>query len=174
MIGKSRRSLLKAGAALTGAYAIGFPAIVRAQSDKIRIGHLTPLTGFLGALGDYAVLGIKMAEEEINKAGGVMGRQIEVRSEDSVNPATAATKAQRMLEQDGATVLMGEINSASALTIMQVAARNKRLFMSIGARSDALRGKSCNRYTFHVDIPDRKSTRLNSSHMSESRMPSSA
>ena len=153
MIGKSRRSLLKAGAALTGAYAIGFPAIVRAQSDKIRIGHLTPLTGFLGALGDYAVLGIKMAEEEINKAGGVMGRQIEVRSEDSVNPATAATKAQRMLEQDGATVLMGEINSASALTIMQVAARNKRLFMSIGARSDALRGKSCNRYTFHVDIP---------------------
>jgi branched-chain amino acid transport system substrate-binding protein len=34
-----------------------------------------------------------------------------------------------------------------------VAARNKKLFMSIGARSDALRGKDCNRYTFHVDIP---------------------
>ena len=37
---------------------------------------------------------------------------------------------------------------------MQVAARNKRLFMQIGARSDALRGKNCNRYTFHVDIPN--------------------
>ena len=36
---------------------------------------------------------------------------------------------------------------------MQVAERNKRLFMSTGARSDALRGKNCNRYTFHVDIP---------------------
>jgi branched-chain amino acid transport system substrate-binding protein len=36
---------------------------------------------------------------------------------------------------------------------MQVAARNKRLFMSIGARSDVLRGANCNRYTFHVDIP---------------------
>ena len=48
---------------------------------------------------------------------------------------------------------MGEINSASALTIMQVAARNKKFFLQIGARSDALRGKSCNRYTFHVDIP---------------------
>jgi branched-chain amino acid transport system substrate-binding protein len=36
---------------------------------------------------------------------------------------------------------------------MQVAARNKKLFMQIGARSDALRGKNCNRYTFHVDIP---------------------
>jgi len=58
-----------------------------------------------------------------------------------------------MLEQDGVAVLMGEINSASALTIMQVAARNKKLFMQIGARSDALRGKNCNKYTFHVDIP---------------------
>ena len=82
-----------------------------------------------------------------------MGRRLDVMSEDSVNPETAATKAQRMIERDGATVLMGEINSASAQTIMQVAARNKRLFLSIGARSDVLRGKNCNRYTFHVDIP---------------------
>src|SRR5215475_6035287 len=153
MTTSSRRKVLKGGAALTGALAFGFPAIVRAQTDKIKIGHLTPLTGFLGALGEYAQLGLRMAEEEINKAGGVMGRQLDVSAEDSVNPATAATKAQRMLEQDGVAVLMGEINSASALTIMQVAARNKRLYMQIGARSDALRGKNCNRYTFHVDIP---------------------
>jgi branched-chain amino acid transport system substrate-binding protein len=149
----SRRKLLQAGGALAGAAALGFPAIVRSQADRIRIGHLTPLTGFLGALGEYAVMGIKIATEEINKAGGVMGRQLDVVSEDSVNPATAATKAQRMLERDGATVLMGEINSASAKTIMQVAARNQRLFMQIGARSDVLRGADCNRYTFHVDIP---------------------
>ena len=37
---------------------------------------------------------------------------------------------------------------------MQVAARNKKLFMQIGARSDVLRGKNCNKYTFHVDIPN--------------------
>ena len=147
----SRRNVLKAGAA--GALALGFPAIVRAQSGAIKIGHLTPLTGFLGALGEYAVMGIKMATEEINAAGGVMGRQLDVMSEDSVNPATASTKAQRMLERDGVEFLMGEINSASAQTIMQVAARNKRLFLQIGARSDVLRGKNCNRYTFHVDIP---------------------
>jgi branched-chain amino acid transport system substrate-binding protein len=154
MIRYSRRTLLKAGAGFAGASAIGFPSIVSGQTEKIKIGHLTPLTGFLGALGAYAQLGIRMAEEEINQTGGVMGRQIDVISEDSVNPATAATKAQRMLEQDGVTVLMGEINSASALTIMQVAERNKRLFMQIGARSDALRGKNCNKYTFHVDIPN--------------------
>jgi len=153
MIRTSRRTLLKTGAAFAGASALGYPALVNAQTDKIKIGHLTPLTGFLGALGAYAQLGIRMAADEINAAGGVMGRQLDIMSEDSVNPATAATKAQRMLDQDGATVLMGEINSASALTIMQVADRNKRLFMQIGARSDALRGKNCNRYTFHVDIP---------------------
>ncbi len=149
----NRRGILKAGAAIAGSYAIGFPTIVRGQSDKIKIGHLTPMTGFLGALGEYALLGIKIAQAEINEAGGVMGRQLEVMSEDSVNPATAATKAQRMLERDDTVVLMGEINSASALSISQVAARNKRLFMSIGARSDALRGKNCNRYMFSVDIP---------------------
>jgi len=154
MIKYNRRSVLKAGAAFAGASTLGFPAIVYGQTDKIKIGHLTPLTGFLGALGAYAQLGIRMAEEEINNSGGVLGRRIEVMSEDSVNPATAATKAQRMIEQDGADFLMGEINSASALTIMQVAARNKRFYLQIGARSDALRGKNCNRYTFHVDIPN--------------------
>jgi branched-chain amino acid transport system substrate-binding protein len=150
----TRRTLLKTTAAFAGASAIGFPAISYGQTEKIKIGHLTPLTGFLGALGAYAVLGMRMAEEEINKSGGIMGRQLEVMAEDSVNPATAATKAQRLLEQDGAVVLMGEVNSASALTIMQVADRNKRLFIQTGARSDALRGKNCNRYTFHTDIPN--------------------
>ena len=146
----TRRTVLKAGAA---AAALGFPFVSKGQTGPIKIGHLTPLTGFLGALGEYAVMGIKMATEEINAAGGVLGRKLDVMSEDSVNPATASTKAQRMLDQDKVEFLMGEINSASAQTIMQVAARNKRLFLQIGARSDVLRGKNCNRYTFHVDIP---------------------
>src|SRR3954467_6192562 len=107
----SRRTLLKAGAAFAGASAIGFPSVVSGQAEKIKIGHLTPLTGFLGALGAYAQLGIRMAEEEINASGGVMGRGFDNTSEDSVTPATAATKAQGMLEQDGVAVLMGEINS---------------------------------------------------------------
>lgn len=149
----SRRRVLTAGAAVAGVSALGAPALLHAQTEKIKIGHLTPMTGFLGALGEYAAMGIKMAAEEINAAGGVMGRQLDVMSEDSVNPQVAASKAQRMIERDGVAVLMGEISSASALTISQVAARNKKLFMSIGARSDSLRGKDCNRYTFHVDIP---------------------
>ena len=150
----SRRTLLKAGADFAGVSAIGCPAIVSAQAARIKIGHLVPLTGFLGAIGSYAQLGVKMAAEEINASGGIMGKPIDLMSEDSVNPATASTKAQRMIEQDGAVVLLGEISSASSLTIMQVAERNKKVFFSTGARSDALRGKSCNRYSFHCDIPN--------------------
>lgn len=154
MIRTSRRTLLRTGAAFAGVSALGFPSIVRAQAEKIRIGHLTPLTGFLGVIGSYAQLGVRLAAEEINASGGIMGKQIDLLSEDSINPATAATKAQRMLEQDGAAVLLGEISSASSLTIMQVAERNKKVFFSTGARSDALRGKNCNKYSFHCDIPN--------------------
>src|SRR4030088_911108 len=114
-----RRKVLTAGAALAGVSAIGFPAIVHGQSDKIRIGHLTPLTGFLGPLGEYAVMSIKLGVDEVNQAGGVMGRQLELISEDSVNPSTASSKAQRLFERDGAVVLIGEISSASGLSISQ-------------------------------------------------------
>ncbi len=145
-----RRTLLQAGIATA---AIGIAPWARGQGEPIKIGHLTPMTGFLGALGEYAVMGIRMAAEEINAAGGVNGRKLDVMSEDSVNPQVASSKAQRMIERDDVAVLMGEISSASALTISQVAGRNKKLFFNIGARSDALRGKECNRYTFHVDIP---------------------
>jgi branched-chain amino acid transport system substrate-binding protein len=146
-----RRTVLKAGVAVAGASVLGFPAIVRAQSDKIKIGHLTPLSGFLGTVGGYARLGVNLALEEVNAAGGIMGRQVDLIAEDSVNPSVASTKAQRLLEQDKVALLLGEINSASALTISQVAGRNQKVFFSTGARSDALRGKSCNRFMFHMD-----------------------
>ena len=149
-----RRQLITGSAAVAGMSALGtmgFPAIVHAQSDKIKIGHLTPLTGFLGPLGEYAVMSITMAVEEVNRAGGVLGRQLELISEDSVNPSTASSKAQRLFERDGAAVLIGEISSASGLAISQVAARNKRIFVNTGCNSDELRGKSCNKYMFHVE-----------------------
>jgi branched-chain amino acid transport system substrate-binding protein len=150
----SRRTVLKSGAALIGSAALGFsPWAWGADSEPIRIGHLTPKTGFLGALGGYAVKGIQLQAEQINAAGGILGRKIEVVSEDSVNPQVASTTAQRLIERNKVVVLLGEINSASALAISQVAARNKILFLNTGARSDTLRGKDCNRYTFHSDIP---------------------
>ncbi|MCX7631468.1 MAG: ABC transporter substrate-binding protein, partial [Geminicoccaceae bacterium] len=152
--GPTRRGAMLGGAAVMAAGTLGFPAILRARTEALRLGHLTPRTGFLGALGEYAVLGLRMAEEEINAAGGVLGRRLEILSEDSINPDTAATKATRMLERDDVAFLWGEISSASALAIAQVAARAKRLFVAVGPRSDVLRGKNCNRYMFCTDIPN--------------------
>jgi branched-chain amino acid transport system substrate-binding protein len=64
--GVSRRQIIVgttgAGAALATGI-LGFPAIGRAQADAIKIGHLTPRTGFLGVLGDYAVMAADMAAD---------------------------------------------------------------------------------------------------------------
>jgi branched-chain amino acid transport system substrate-binding protein len=150
-ISRRRRSLLQGAGAATALGTFGFPAIVRGQSDVVRIGHLTPRTGFLGPVGEYAVMGINLAVEEINAAGGVMGRKIELIAEDSVNPQTASTKAERLIERDKVSAIIGEISSASGLAIAQVAQRNRTLFFNTGCNSDDLRGKSCNRYMFHTE-----------------------
>ena len=151
LVSRRRRDLLKGAGAATALSTLGFPAIVSGQSEAIRFGHLTPRTGFLGPLGEYAVMGVTLAVEEINAAGGVMGRKIELIAEDSVNPQTASTKAARLIERDKVVAIIGEISSASGLAIAQVAQRNKILFFNTGCNSDELRGKACNRYMFHTE-----------------------
>jgi branched-chain amino acid transport system substrate-binding protein len=146
-----RRDLIKSAGAVTALGTLGFPAIVHSQADAIRIGHLTPRTGFLGPLGEYAVMGVNLAVDEINAGGGIMGRKIDLIAEDSVNPQTASTKAERLIERDKVVAIIGEISSASGLAIAQVAQRNRILFFNTGCNSDELRGKSCNRYMFHTE-----------------------
>jgi branched-chain amino acid transport system substrate-binding protein len=145
----NRRTVIVGATAAAAAF--GFPAISRGQSDTIRIGHLTPRTGFLGPLGEFAVQAADMAVAEANAAGGVNGRKIELLKEDSVNPQTASTKAERMIERDKVACIIGEISSASALTLSQVTERAKTLFINTGANSDELRGKSCKKYMFHIE-----------------------
>ena len=80
----TRRSLLKTAGGLALVSGISAPAILRAQTaDVIRIGHLTPRTGFLGPLGEYAVMAIDLAVEEINASGGMMGKKVELLKENS-------------------------------------------------------------------------------------------
>jgi branched-chain amino acid transport system substrate-binding protein len=151
----TRRKALKTTAAgAAGALAVGtlgFPVIVRAQAGPVKIGHLTPLTGFLGQLGEYAVMGAQLAVEEANAGGGVLGEKIELITEDSVNPGTATQKAQKLIEQDKVACLIGEISSASGLAIAEVAKRGEIVYVNTGCNSDALRGSNCNRYMFHVE-----------------------
>ncbi|MGL5733608.1 MAG: ABC transporter substrate-binding protein [Beijerinckiaceae bacterium] len=151
LIHPSRRSLLKGAGATAMLAGVGMPAISRAQADAIRLGHLTPRTGFLGPLGEYAVMAVDLAVEEINAAGGILGRKLEVLKEDSVNPQTASVKAERMIERDKVAAIVGEISSASCLTIAQVADRTKTLFINTGGNSDALRGKDCKKFMFHIE-----------------------
>ena len=147
----SRRTLLLGSAGAAALTGIGMPAIVKAQADAIRIGHLTPLTGFLGPLGEYAQMGVRLAAEEVNAAGGILGRKVELVMEDSVNPQTGSAKAERLIERDKVAMIIGEISSATALAIGQVANRTKTVFINTGANSDALRGPSCNQYMFHIE-----------------------
>ncbi|MBO1075030.1 ABC transporter substrate-binding protein [Roseomonas marmotae] len=142
----TRRALLAGGAALLAA-----PSISYGQSDVLRIGHLTPRTGFLGPLGEFAVQAAQLAMEEINASGGIAGRKVEIMFEDSVNPQTASAKAERYTQRDKVACIVGEINSASALAIGQVVQREKVLFINTGANSDALRGSDCRRYMFHTE-----------------------
>src|SRR5437764_5103709 len=109
----SRRALVKGAAGSALLAGIGMPAISRAQPDVIKIGHLTPRTGLLAPLGDYAVMGIQLAADEINAAGGVNGRKVELILVDSVDPPTASAKAERLIDQDKVALLIGEISSAS-------------------------------------------------------------
>ena len=149
--GISRRTVIKGALAGAATGIAGFPFITYGQSDVIRVGHLTPRTGFLGPLGEFAVQAMDMAAAEINAAGGVLGRKIELVKEDSVNPQTATTKAERMVERDKVACLVGEISSASGLAISQVAERTKTLFINTGCNSDELRGKGCRKYMFHIE-----------------------
>src|SRR5437016_13547189 len=97
----TRRSLLKTAGRIALVSGISAPAILRAQTtDVIKIGHLTPRTGFLGPLGEYAVMAADLAVEEINAAGGMAGRKVELLKEDSVNPRSASTEAEMMTGRD--------------------------------------------------------------------------
>jgi branched-chain amino acid transport system substrate-binding protein len=81
----------------------------------------------------------------------VLGRKLELIAEDSVNPATAVNKAQKLIERDKVVCLLGEVSSASALAIGEQALRHQTPFFNTGSNSDALRGQNCNRYMFHIE-----------------------
>ena len=83
-----RRRLLGAGAAAAGASVLGFPAIVRA-AEPVRLGMLLPFSGGLELFGQQGEQGITLAVEEVNAAGGVLGRKVEIiKADDKTDPKT--------------------------------------------------------------------------------------
>ena len=95
-------------------------------SDKVLIGHVGSMTGNEATFGDSTDKGIKLAVDEQNKKGGVKGKQIVVKTlDDQGKPEEAAVAATRLITQDKATVLLGEVASSRSLAMAPVADSNQ-------------------------------------------------
>lgn len=127
-----------------------FPAIVHAQGP-IRIGQLMPFTGFLGAIGEHGRQGATLAVEELNGRGGVMGRKLELITEDEANPEVAVQKARKLIEKDRVVAIEGLVSSASCLAVGDEVQRAKVLLINAGANSDEIRSKRCHRFVFSTE-----------------------
>jgi len=110
-----RLALALAGTALGTALLGGLAS----AQDTIKIGVTQPLTGAFAASGNYVAQGAKLAEEEINKAGGVLGKKIELIVEDNKsNPTEAVATAEKLIVKDKVPVMMGAWSSTLTLAVM--------------------------------------------------------
>lgn len=118
----TRRLVLTRSAAVIGAASTGLllPQIVRAQSDKLRVGFMLPYTGTFAQLGVAIENGFRMA---INEQGGKLGgREIEFfKVDDESNPAKGIENATRLVQRDRVDVLVGTVHSGVQMGIHRVA-----------------------------------------------------
>jgi len=105
-----------------------------ASKDPIRIGLAAALTTDLN-MGDTLVLdGTKMAVDEINAKGGIMGRQIKTITEDSANNNTGAINAvNRLINQDKVDVILGTSMSTQILAVKQLVTDAKMMMFGYGS-----------------------------------------
>src|SRR5215472_6282889 len=117
-----RRTFLKVGVALGASQVIGAPFIIAARGEEpVKIGMVNPLTGVLSALAQSEVDGAKYAEAEINKKGGILGRQVQLLVEDSANDVgTGVQKTRKLIDRDQVNVILGDVNSGIAYAMSQV------------------------------------------------------
>ncbi len=106
-------------ASLAVALLIGVLAARPEAQQTIKIGVIQPLTGAFAASGTYVSNGARIAADEINAAGGVLGRKIELVVEDNKsNPTEAASVAEKLIVRDKVPVLMGAWGSSLTLAVM--------------------------------------------------------
>src|SRR5215471_20400705 len=86
---------------------------------SIKIGVTQPLTGAFAASGNYVAQGARMAEDDINKAGGAIDKKIELIVEDNKsNPTEAVATAEKLIQKDKVPVMMGAWSSTLTLAVM--------------------------------------------------------
>jgi ABC-type branched-subunit amino acid transport system substrate-binding protein len=112
-----------------------------AQGNPIKIGAILPLTGSGASYGVWMKGGAEMATEEINAAGGIAGRKLEVIYEDHAADASKAVNAMRRLVEVEKVPFSLTSYSSPTLAIQPIAVQNKVVIMNGGGQSDNLANK---------------------------------
>ncbi len=152
--GTSRRVFLKYGASAgLGMMALTRSSFAAAQAKKpILIGLTSDASGTYAPDGADERRGMLMAIEECNEKGGVLGRTIEYKHEDTeTNPSTAARKAERLIQREQVDFLVGACSSDCANAISEIAQRNGVVFFNSNSSADSVTNEHCHRTNFVVD-----------------------
>jgi branched-chain amino acid transport system substrate-binding protein len=148
----NRRTLIKSSLALGASQAIGAPFIVKSLAEEpVKIGMVNPLTGVLAALAQSEVDGAKYAEAEVNKKGGILGRQVQLFVEDSANDVgTGVQKTRKLIDRDNVDVILGDVNSGIAYAMSQVTNEKKIFHIVPGGHTDPITGTNCKWNVFRI------------------------
>ena len=146
-----RRSVLKTGLAWT-ACAIAAPLPIRARGEqRVKIGMVEPLTGVYAALAESEIAGARLAIEEINRSGGILGRETQLMVADSANDVmTGVAKTRKLIDRDQVDFIVGNVNSAVALAMTQVTAEKRKLQIVTGGHIDEITGSQCSWNVFRI------------------------
>ena len=121
-------------AAVIGALAAPFLGRTsRAQSkEPIRIGTLTPLTGAGGSYGPAMVKAVRAVADAVNAAGGVLGRQIQLVSEDDeTNPDAGVRAARKLIGVDKVSAIVGTWASAVTTAVAPLCWESRTMLFSV-------------------------------------------
>ena len=122
----NRRNFLLSTAALAGASALPRATLA---ADTIRLGSILDTSGIFDAYGKPMDMAMRLAVDEINAAGGLLGKQIEVVAYDTQSDmALYSQYAQQLVRQDQVDVVHGGILSASREAIRQTMRRSNTLY----------------------------------------------
>ena len=116
----SRRDLLKGAAAAAGTAAVGVPGTLLAQSQPLKIGAMYALSGAGAFNGETMLKGTQIAVAQYNKAGGLLGRQIELVVRDDKFSGAGSVAAGRELAGTGINLLIGGSQTPTALGLLPV------------------------------------------------------
>ncbi|MCW5679848.1 MAG: ABC transporter substrate-binding protein [Xanthobacteraceae bacterium] len=120
--------------------------------EPIRIGVVTPLSGTYAGIGQQVRWGLELAAKEINDAGGIKGRKLELIFEDEeANPSVAVQKAEKLIQVNKVHFVTGTVNSASTLAVGQLAERSGVLIATTVSFADSITGDRCSPNVFRVN-----------------------